>query len=237
VIPKNAITMRGHIDRCWLLAYRVPIDQVAGMLPKPLSLVTKDGYAFLNLVVSHLRQMRPKPLPAWTGFSYWHVAYRLYVRFDPPSDAPIEGLYFLRSDVDSRLMAVLGNALTDFRLNLAQVNVECEAKSTLIQVESRQAPLRLWVDPLVPAAAPNSPFATLEEAADFLTYKPAGISVDGRHVNVLRIKRDEAAWRSRLVAVREQRVEFFKGLDAVLEVAYEVEPIDYQWNRAERWPR
>ena len=106
MLPKNPLTMRGILDQCWLFTYQTPVAEAQAVLPRELEPVTHAGHAFWNIVVCHLRAMRPKPLPAFLGVSYWHVAYRLYVRFHPASGPPVEGVYFARSDCDSRLMAL-----------------------------------------------------------------------------------------------------------------------------------
>lgn len=79
------------------------------------------------------------------------------------------------------------------------------------------------------------PFSELDAAQAFLKYKPAGISVNRYGVDVLRITRDESAWRSKLVHVEHADFAFLKPFDATLEVCYEVEPVHYRWNRAERY--
>jgi len=231
VIPKNAITMLGTIDQCWLLAFRVDPSVARRLLPTPLELVEYGGCAFFNVVISHLSQMRPAPLPGILGMSYWHVAYRLYARI--PSNSPEEGLYFLRSDADSPLMVAAGNALTDFRFHRAQVEARRTGERTRIQVDSADAPL--CVEFGGPAKlASGSPFPDLRAAADFLKYKPAGLAVRDGQAEALRITRDESAWRSRLLGVEPLEVPYLQPFGAEFEVAYEVDPVNYRWNRARR---
>jgi len=233
---KNAVTMVGDIDKCWLFAYRVPELELAVNLPKELQLVMRGGFGFLNIVVSRLSHMRPAGLPWFVGVSYWHVAYRLHVRFCPNSKQPIEGLYFLRSDADSGIMVGLGNLLTSFRFHRCSVDVDSLEDHLDINVQSDEAPLIARIDYLSsPCLAEGSPFKDLTEAGEFLKYKPAGISVHGGVVEVLRITRDETAWRSRLVKVDRAEIAFIKPFNATLEVCYEVEPIHYRWNMAERY--
>jgi len=86
----------------------------------------------------------------------------------------------------------------------------------------------------LPERPRTSVFDSIEEAAAFLKYKPRGFSVakDGR-VNVVRIVRDEAAWRARPVEVVSQRWAFFDGRKVAPELCTEVDPIAYRWNRGE----
>jgi uncharacterized protein YqjF (DUF2071 family) len=228
-MPRNAITMRGTVEECWLLALRVDPTRVEPLLPRPLRLVEYGGYAFFNVVVSRLGHMRPAPLPAWTGIGYWHVAYRLYARFEDT-----EGLYFLRSDADSSLMVAMGNLLTDFRFHRARIGVEHgDGESSLVS-HSPGAELRLRLLDEAPSLAPGSPFADLGHAETFLKYKPVAIAAHDGRVDLLRITRDEAAWQSRLRGFRVEELEFLEPYGAAPEVLYEMRPIEYQWNRAER---
>jgi hypothetical protein len=203
------------------------------LVPGALELVTYNGRGFWSVVVSRLHAMRPRALPAWIGVSYWHVGYRLYVRLPLPDRAPIEGLYFLRSDCDSRLMTHAGNLLTDFSFHTAAIEVVEEPDSVQIAIRSPEAAADIALDRTrPPVLPPDSAFASLEEAAEFLKYKPAAISVSRRgHANVVTITRDEAAWRSRLVHVVAANWSFFRGRTPRPEICYEVAPIAYQWNR------
>jgi hypothetical protein len=233
MIPKNPLTLVGTIDRCWLFVYQTPEAEARALVPAALELVTREGCAFWNIVVCRLRAMRPRGFPAFVGVSYWHVAYRFYVRFHPASGPPIEGLYFLRSDCDHWLMSFLGNALTDFRFHTAGIDVAEDGALLNVRIHSPDAPARATLDRAKPAELPShSVFPSLDEAAAFLKYKPFGISLDAAgNANVVAIQRDEAAWKSRLVHVASAEWQFFEGKTVRPEICYDVEPIDYQWNR------
>ena len=219
------ITMRGTIEECHLFTFRVEPARVAALLPAPLELVDFGGFAYFNVVVCRLSHMRPAFVPLAIGIGYHHVAYRLYVRYGQE-----EGLYFLRSDADSRLIATFGNALTDFRFHLAKVTMA----DALVTSDVEGARLRIAIHDDAPDLSPNGPFATIGEAGDRLKYKPAAFSVRPDGVDILRITRDEQRWRYRLRAFDVETCEFLSGYGAVPEIAYDLEPIDYQWNRAER---
>ena len=241
LIQKNPITMVGLIDRCWLFTYQTPADEAERLLPYPLLPVTHRGFAFWNVVVCHVDRMRPKGLPPALGMSYWHVAYRLYVRYPaavpgcaarlPAVDgAEVQGLYFVRSDCDSRLMSTAGNVMTDFNFNAAGVNVDGG------QIEiGGDAPATAVVHDTSPIGLPpNSAFDHLDQAARFLKYKPFGISVDAHgNGNIVRIVRDERQWHARLVDF-DANFAFLAGKNTRPEICYEVDPIQYQWNRAYR---
>ncbi len=203
-------------------------------LPPELEPITHGGFAFWSAVVSELREMRPAFLPRVMGISYRHVAYRVYVRCHPPAGPPQPGLYFLRSDCDSHFVRLAGNALTDFRFRTAGIGIEDLADRCTLRVVSSDAPAEAILDRHAPATlAAGSPFNSIEDAGSFLKYHPCGLAVPSSgQVALLRITRDEAAWRYRLMHVRHQEWGFFAGRDVQAEICYEVKPIDYQWNRA-----
>lgn len=226
---KNPITMKGRIDRCWLFAFSTPEAEIRALLPRPLEPVTRDGRAFWNVVVCRVGAMRPRGVPSFLGMGYWHVAYRIYARFDGE-----EGLHFVRSDCDSGLMAWMGNVMTDFNFHKAAVDVQEDADLLRVTIDAPGAPAEATLRRRGPALPRTSVFGSVEEAAAFLKYKPRGFSVakDGR-VNVVRIVRDEAAWRARPVEVVSQRWAFFDGRKVAPELCTEVDPIAYRWNRGE----
>jgi len=242
LIQKNPLTMVGTIDRCWLFTYQTPEADAQRLLPYPLLPVTYRGSAFWNVVVCHVDGMRPKGAPKALGMCYWHVAYRLYVRYptgtrvrtpdSPVVDGPeIQGLYFVRSECDSKLMAMAGNIMTDFNFHTAEITVD----NGRIDVDGADCQGHTVVSESAPSALPPySAFDHLDQAARFLKYKPFGISVDTHGTgNIVRIVRDERAWHARLVEAQADW-SFFADKDVRPEICYEVDPIDYQWNRAYR---
>jgi len=229
-LRKNPLAMVGRIERCWLFAYRAPAELVRRLVPEPLLPIEKGPWGFFNLVVCEIERMRPAGVPRLLGVSYRHAAYRIPVR---SPRGRVEGLYFLRSDCDSAPVAHLGRLLTDFGFHRARIDVAETPDRVEIGIDSRDAPASVVIERREPPAlAPGSPFASLDEAASFLDYRPFGISIEGgRRLNVVAIDRDESARRPRCVRVLHARWKFLEDRETDLEVCWEVEPIDYRWNR------
>lgn len=229
----NPLTMVGKIDKCWLFTYQTPIDDVKNLLPKNLSLVTYQNFAFWNVVISHIKSMRPKGIPKLFGLDYWHIAYRLYVKFQTSEGKVIEGLYFLHSDCDSSLITMAGNLLTNFNLHPANIFIKENTLDLEINIRSSYTPAKIILQPNIDAKLPaHSAFPSLEEAGSFLKYKPNGIAINpDASANIIHISRREEDWRYRLVDVKTAEWSFFKDKNIKPEVCYQVEPIDYMWNK------
>jgi hypothetical protein len=234
-IKKNPLAMVGNISRCWLFVYKTPANDVRHLLPSQLELVEHHGRAFWNVVVCQVQDMRPKLSPFPIGVTYWHIAYRLYVRFKPYQKDAIEGLYFLRSDCDNSLMAVIGNVLTDFNFHTASIRVAQDSQFIKMKIAAPGGDAYATINVTKPPTlSAQSKFSSLDEASQFLKYKPNGISINSNGLaNIVHIVRNEQNWRSKLVTVEEAKWSFFEDTDISLEICYEVEPIFYQWNRGQ----
>ncbi|MGV3532539.1 MAG: DUF2071 domain-containing protein [Chthoniobacteraceae bacterium] len=234
-MQKNPFTIRGHLRRCWLFTWRAPVESIQRHLPSVLSPVTHGGFAFWNAVVCEVRDLRPAPLPGWCGLSYWHVGYRIYVRAPLAEGGEIEGLYFVRSDCDRRIVAWPGNVITDFRFRVGEIRVTQISPRTIGEVRVEGANVNFELDHQgTPSLNAGSPFATVHDAEAALKYPPASIGTAGlNHLNVVRIAREENAWRSSAIAAPRLDFEFFANEPVAPELCFEVDPIDYQWNRGE----
>jgi hypothetical protein len=234
------LSMVGRLEECYLLAYRTPAAAVQHLIPQGLELVTHGEWAFWNIVVSRVLRMRPKGCPAALGISYLHTAYRLYVRATTADGATIQGLYFLRSDVNSRLIAATGDLFTDFRFHHAKIGLDHSAQETSVQITGTQYGLGDAELRLSDASVSNdSCFASPEEAATLLKYRPFGLSVAGRRLKLAEVFRNEREWHETPVAVLRSRWNYLESLgqhNLPLEQAIRVAPIDYRWRlgRTER---
>ena len=232
------LTMKGRLDPCFLLSYAVPEMALAGLLPRGLYPLTYQGMAFLNIVISRIKWMRPAGIPAALGLTYWHIAYRLYSSANLASGQAVTGLYFLRSDVDKSLPVIPGNVLTDFRFHKASIRTS--ADGSLFRVEITETRDEIVNATAVIETAPageeeiSPPFRTVEDRERILKYTPFGLSVDrsGQRLKVAEVQRDEGQWEERPVQVQTAEWEYLKRTipgEARLVRATQVAPIDYRW--------
>jgi hypothetical protein len=234
------LTMLGRITDCFLLAYRTPLSTVRDLVPPPLELITHRGYAFWNIVLCRVENMRPSLAPKLCGMSYHHVAYRLYVRARTASGQLLDGLYFVRSDADSRFVSLGGNVMTDFQFHPALIDVTRHGPEQRWCVQSRDGVGDASI--LIANATPTRPasiFDSEKSAADFLKYRPRGLSVAFPRLRIAEVFRDESRWLEEEVDIREAHWRFFNSIgqnNLALERATRVAPIDYRWRlgRTER---
>ncbi len=97
--------------------YRVPPDSLALRLPAPLEPETFKDWGWVQVLVSSLREMRPRGLPGPAGVSFYQVSYRAAVRYRGADRSWRRGGYFLRSETNDALMRAIGNRLTEFRFH------------------------------------------------------------------------------------------------------------------------
>ncbi len=231
----NPITMQGHIDQCWLLTYRMPIEQFSPILPAELTATEYQGYGFWNIVICHVAHMRPWFAPQAVGINYWHVAYRIYVNLKT-SFGIQQGLYFVRSDCDNRLLAWAGNLVTNFNFHHTPIVVNRSVEQTRISIKSTTANADIVIDNQQPAQlASDSVFESLEQAAKQLKYPARGIALSKPgEANIVSIERDEASWQHSLRHVQQAEFQLLKQYPVQPEICYEIQPIDYRWLRGYR---
>jgi len=231
------LEMVGRIDECFLLSYAIDPEQAAALLPAGLELITCRGSAFFNIVVCHVDRMRPRFTPRALGVTYWHIAYRLQVRAILARARSIEGLYFLRSDVDRWPLGALGNRMTDFQFHAADVRFSVERESWSLQVEDTQGRGTATLcahRANTNGVMPGSPFSSVEERERVLKYAPFGLAVSrfGRSLRVSEVIRDEALWKEEPVRVEVADWNYPRSVgfnDLCLVRAMRVSPIDYVW--------
>ena len=227
--------MRGHLRRCWLFHYRAPLEQVCAVLPPELEPVRFGGFGFWNVLVCEVQKIRPKGIPTQLGITFRQVSYRVHARRHCPNSNSIEGLYFVRSDCDSRMISSAGNVLTQFKFHFGKIAINESPVATRLEVDAPNACGQATIHYGRPVRMScGSPFNSLPEAAEFLRYRPTSLCVNGRGVERLSVQRDESKWKASLVAVHGTDWDFLKDKETALELAYEIAPIDYEWRPAQK---
>jgi hypothetical protein len=107
---RTPLTTAATIARRVLLTYAVDPQVAAALLPAPFRPDVSLGPALGGICLLRLRKVRPAGFPRWAGLAVESAAHRMAVEWDTP-EGVATGVYVFRRDVDSALVARLG----DFR--------------------------------------------------------------------------------------------------------------------------
>lgn len=232
--------MTGRVVDGVQLTYRTPSDTVRAMLPEGLELVTRGPWAFWNVLCCRVEKVRPSGVPAFCGLTYTHISYRLMVQAMNDRVEIVRGLYETRSDADAKIVARLGNRLSDCPLQPASITLEsndCGVRYKVQETAYAQGDLDLDVAHAPARLAEDSCFPTLDDARRFCRCSPDSLAVverDGRRcLRLTRVARSEQAWCETPVAIRQARVGYFDAIGQSehvrLEWACRLGPMDYRW--------
>lgn len=239
------------VQTCWIDAlsinYRVDPDALATLLPAPLEVEVHKGRGWVQILMSSLRDMRPKGMPALLGTCFYQVSYRAAVQYRVDDGSMRRGGYFVRSETNHPVMRAIGNALAEFKFHAFGA-----AEMVMLRDGDR---LTAGVDPppefpsgkLVavvdtrPRAGPPalSCWSSLQELHEPLVECYDALGVDGAngYLYVLTIDRDP--WKARFVAPDQIYSEYFDQgplghgaaeLDSVLHLA----ECRYRWRPLRR---
>lgn len=230
------------------LNYAVAPEALEQVLPAPLVPELHQGTAWVQVLMSSLREMRPQGLSGLLGFNFYQVSYRAAVRYRNARGQWRRGGYFVRSETNDALMRRIGNTLVEFKFHAFG-----EADMLMAREEDR---LTFAVDPLpafpggrlvgvldtqpLPGPPEGSVWSSLDELHEPLIECYDAFGVADGYMYVLTIDRDP--WNARFVRPVELYCEYlqegvFAGharLDSVLhlrECAYRWRPL-----RRERIP-
>jgi uncharacterized protein len=237
ILPVHPLPMRTTFRQCFLVNFAVLPDALAGLLPAHLKPDIYEGRAYVSVVIAEMSRMRPALFPAAFGFTYNQVVYRAVVRCGAE-----RGVTFLRSDADSRLMVVAGNALTFFRFHHADISWRASEGGLAFSLSPRGAvPGSIRADYDLVGATHRLPstsaFRDLSTAQQFLTelYAAFGTQRAGGRVEVVRIVR--TPWESAVVSDRSAVYEamssglLFRREEATLDAVFYVRALAYHWRR------
>lgn len=235
-------TVRTEWHDALSLNYAVRPEALAALLPAPLEPEIFHGSAWVQVLCSRLREMRPQGVPALFGVDFHQVSYRAAVRYTGRHGVR-RGGYFVRSETDHAVMRAVGNALVEFKFHdfeAARVSLSKKG-SELTFVSSPEPPLgetRVVLD-VSPGqgAGPTSVWSSRDDlrAALVECYDAFGVDAGG-YVYVLTIDRDP--WRevfARPLAVSVPWMERGPLAGARLDSALHIpEPCRYRWRPLRR---
>jgi uncharacterized protein YqjF (DUF2071 family) len=228
--------------------YAVDPDALAPLLPAPLQPELWKGSAWVQLLVSSLRGMRPQGLGALgaaLGVDFYQASYRAAVRWQDKTGAWRRGGYFVRTETNDPLMRAVGNRLREFSFH--------DFGLAAMAVVRSGVELVVAIDPSVKGGQVVATFDTserhrvpstscwrdLDDMFEPLVECYDAFGVADGHVYVLTI--DRGPWNARFAEPRELWAEYFvdgplghgaSRLDSVLHVPR----CPYRWRPLTREP-
>jgi uncharacterized protein YqjF (DUF2071 family) len=226
------------------LNYAVAPERLATLLPAPLEPEVHQGSAWVQVLMSSLREMRPQGLSGLLGFNFYQVSYRAAVRYRNAEGRWRRGGYFVRSETNDPLMRRIGNTLVEFKFHEfgeADMMMAREGERLTFAVDPRPAfPGGRLVGVLdtrpLPAAPEGSVWSSLEALHEPLVECYDAFGVADGYVYVLTI--DRGPWNARFVRPVELYCEFVQDgalagharLDSVLHLR----ECPYRWRPLRR---
>lgn len=235
-LPKHPFPVQTVFRRCLLANFAVDPELLDQLLPRHVEPDTYDGHAYVSVVIGQMDKMRPVLVPRLLGITYNQIVYRAAVRCGDET-----GVHFLRSDADSRIMAMLGNAMSFFRFHHAQIElVETEGQFH-VEVHA-QSPGSIHASYDVERASrvppSTSAFADMGSAQAWLVerYTAFDFTPGRSKIDIVRIDRGD--WDVRVLPDLGSEYEFMTtgplaSTGTRLDSVFAVADIPYRWHRLE----
>ena len=240
------------VQTCWIDAvsinYAVDPDILARELPPPLEPEIHKGTAWMQVLMSSLREMRPQGMPSLFGVNFYQVSYRAAVTCRGRDGRTRRGGYFVRSETNDEVMRAVGNRLAEFKYHDFGA-----AEMVMLRDGDR---LTVGVDPSVEgghpggklvgifdtrpqeAPPPGSAWASLDDLEGPLVhcYDAFGVDPSGPWLYILTI--DRGPWNARFVHAEQLYCELVETgayagaarLDSVLHIR----ECPYRWRPLRR---
>jgi hypothetical protein len=242
---RHPIPMVTHFRHSLVLAYALPAEVLAPLVPPGLTVDTYGDYGFVAIALVDTERLRPTRFPAWVGQDYFLTGYRIFVRHHDTSGRMRRGLHILRSDTDRRSMKWGGNALTHYNYRFAKIASTETADRLEIEIRTPRAEADLHVIADLasrPAALPiGSPFVGTTDARRFAGPLSWTFDYEPETHSIVMIGARRTEWHPQPVAVEVKECTFlhdarFEGVAPILANAFHVSDIDYRWDRGVRVP-
>jgi hypothetical protein len=240
LLNRHPLPISAYLRRSLVLTYAYPQEALRPLLPPGLALDTYGNFGFLAIAMVQTAKLRPTLLPAMFGHSFFLSGYRIFVRFGSR-----RGLYILRSDTDSRCMALTGNLMTRYGFEFCHADVtECGGE-VRFAITTPHANADLDVVAAIGAGEaplpPGSPFADPAQSRRFAGPMPFTFDYEPETHSVISVRGVRERWSVKAVSVDVRRNTFLNGepfchTAPVLANAFCVSNVPYRWLRGVTTP-
>lgn len=245
-LQRHPVPMTCHFDHSLVVTWALPARLLEPLVPPGLELDSYDEqWGFVAVALVQTRNLRPVFLPAWAGRDYALTGYRVFVRYRSPAGRTRRGLHILRSDTDKRDMKVVGNLLTHYRYQRADISIRAHAGRLEARIATPGARADLHVIARLadlPAELPaTSPFRSAADARRFAGPLPWTFDYEPQTRSIVMIRAQRSAWHPQPTEVQVRTCSFldsppFDSAVPRLANAFHVADVDYGWQRGVRVP-
>ncbi|HYF68473.1 MAG TPA: DUF2071 domain-containing protein [Ohtaekwangia sp.] len=213
LLKRLPIHYKGELHDVRLINFSIAMEEVLNKISPNIKARDFNGRAMISMVDVKLKNMYAVKIP-FVHFNYRHVAFRLLVDDSQYNNGAHKGIFFFRSFTDKPLIVFGGKLMTDYNLELANI----EETSSEVTISQGDKKVKYCLDNRTAAANPDlkSRIGALDRA----------YAVLGNTVRVTQIQREK--WPIELVSCNRFENTFFKT--AKFEGAFRVpETIYYDW--------
>ena len=232
-------TLEGTIDRRLLVNYRVDPDYLQRLLPEPFRPKRIHSMGIAGICLIRLKQLRPRGLPSWFGFTSENAAHRIAVEWEEHGHYR-EGVYIPRRDTSSQFNTFVGGRLFPGVHHHASFQIREEDESFFVHMASDDDETRVTVEAHITSHLPeHSIFASLEEASAFFEQGSLGYSVTNQAGKLDSLELRCKNWKVEPLQVTKAQSSFFDDPkqfpagSAELDCALLMRAIRHEWYAGE----
>jgi uncharacterized protein YqjF (DUF2071 family) len=185
------------------------------LIPKQFDLDLHDGWAFVSLTASRLKDFGAGPVPRALRKNFYQATYRAHVVFTDFRGRRMRGCYFVRSETNSQVMSLVANLLPEFKAHHCATHPILMARNgdhLLLSVDTGDDPAGKVVL-VLDAARPldrmpaGSCFHSVDEAYNFIVDFYDAFSYDPRTNEVFILGIERGDWNIQIL----QPVDYYLG--------------------------
>jgi hypothetical protein len=221
---------------------RVDPSALRPLVPTVFDLDLYDGWAFVSLAASRLKNFGVGRVPAALRSNFYQATYRAHVAYTDFLGRRRRGCYFVRSETNFTLMSLAANLLPEFRAHRCATHpiVMLEQDGQLVlTVDSGDDPAGTVVLVLdtghpLPSMPPGSVFPSIRAAYDYLVDFHDAFAFDPDADDVLVLQIDRGDWDIRVVEPVDYYLGYvsdgpFPAAAAELDSVFHFTDVAYRW--------
>ncbi|HMK11746.1 MAG TPA: hypothetical protein VK461_09205 [Acidimicrobiales bacterium] len=163
VVGVRTPVLQATLERRLLVTYRLDPDAVADLVPGPFWLHMVGGFAVGSITLDHVTALRPRGLPAATGFTSQNAAHRIAVEWEQQGRRAA-GTFVLARHTSARRIAAAGDRIFPGQRERADFAVDDRGPNLSVAFRSRDGVVAVDADVAVDDVGASELFSRPDEA-------------------------------------------------------------------------